>query len=254
MRTSLTLLSVFALSTIGLLGIWTIKPRSIATSVVTPHVPSNQKVRTEWIEDFDEKIFIFPTVFWEPLDTTSLRKLIRETALVREKRVLEIGTGSGLISLCCAQAGASWIVSTDVNTNAVECARVNAQHLGFESIIDFRLVDVANAKAFAVVGEEERFDVIISNPPWEEGEPKSIDQYALYDPNFELMKSLLSNAPAYLMDDGQLYLAYGCKTAIQLLENLAVELGYEVEVLDDRKLEDLEEVFLPGMLLKLTLS
>ena len=56
------------------------------------------------------------------------------------------------------------------------------------------------------------------------------------------------------MDDGQLYLAYGCKTAIQLLENLAVELGYEVEVLDDRKLEDLEEVFLPGMLLKLTLS
>ena len=65
MRTSLTLLSVFALSTIGLLGIWTIKPRSIATSVVTPHVPSNQKVRTEWIEDFDEKIFIFPTVFWD---------------------------------------------------------------------------------------------------------------------------------------------------------------------------------------------
>ena len=169
-------------------------------------------------------------------------------------KVLEIGTGSGVISLCCAQAGANRIVSTDVNTNAVECARVNAQHLGFESIMDVRLVDMANAKAFAVVGEEERFDIIISNPPWEEGEPKSIDQYALYDPNFELMKSLLRNAPAYLMDDGQLYLAYGCKTAIQLLENLAVELGYEIEVLDDRKLEDLEEVFLPGMLLKLTLS
>ena len=254
MKNSLALLSVFALSTIGLLCIWTVRPRSIATSVVTPQVPSNQKVRTEWIEDFDHKIFIFPTVFWEPLDTTSLRKLIRETALVRQKRVLEIGTGSGLISLCCAQAGASWIVSTDVNSNAVECARVNAQHLGFESIMDVRLVDMANAKAFAVVGVEERFDVIISNPPWEEGEPKSIDQYALYDPNFELMKSLLSNAPAYLMDDGQLYLAYGCKTAIQLLKNLAFELGYEVEVLDDRKLEDLEEVFLPGMLLKLTLS
>jgi len=120
--------------------------------------------------------------------------------------------------------------------------------------MDVRLVDMANAKAFAVVGAEERFDVIISNPPWEDGEPRSIDQNALYDPNFELMKSLLRHAPAYLMDDGQLYLAYGCKTAIQLLENLAVELGYEVEVLDDRKLEDLEEVFLPGMLLKLTRS
>ncbi len=207
--------------------------------------------RTESIEDFEQRLAIFPTVFWEPRDTTSLRKLIRETPLVREKRVLEIGTGSGLVSLCCAHAGASSIVATDVNPNAIECARANAERLGLASKIEVRLVDTKNAKAFVIIKADERFDLIISNPPWEEGKPKNIDQYALYDPNFELMKSLLIDARLHLTPGGELYLAYGCKTAIRLLEKLAGELAYDYTVLDDRKLDELTEVFLPGMLLKL---
>jgi release factor glutamine methyltransferase len=211
----------------------------------------SRALRSESIEDFGKRLVIKPTVFWEPLDTTSLRKLIRETPLVRDKKILEIGTGSGLVSLCCIQAGASEVIATDVNTNAVECARLNAQRLGFDAKLQVKLVDTKNAKAFAVISAEERFDLIISNPPWEEGEPKSIDQYALYDPNFELLKSLLMEARAHLKPNGELYLAYGCKTAIRLMEKLAVELGYEFHVLDDRKLDDLTEVFLPGMLIKL---
>jgi release factor glutamine methyltransferase len=208
--------------------------------------------RTEAIEDFDQRLVILPTVFWEPLDTTSLRKLIRETPLVRGKKILEIGTGSGLVSLCCVQAGATEVVATDVNQNAIECARMNAERLGFDSKLNVRLVDTKNAKAFAVIRTDEQFDLIISNPPWEEGTPKSIDQYALYDPNFELLKSLLTEARTHLTPGGELYLAYGCVTAIRLLEKLSDEIGYQYTVLDDRKLNDLTEVFLPGMLLKLT--
>jgi len=207
--------------------------------------------RTESIEDFEQRLAIFPTVFWEPLDTVSLRKLIRETPLVREKRILEIGTGSGLVSLCCAKAEAKSVVATDVNPNAIACAQSNAKRLDVASKIDFRLVDTKNAKAFAVIKADERFDLIISNPPWEEGKPASIDQYALYDPNFELLKSLLVEARMHLSSDGELYLAYGCKAAIRLLEKLSTELDYEFQVLDERKLDDLTEVFLPGMLLKL---
>ncbi len=207
--------------------------------------------RTETIEDFDQRLAIFPTVFWEPLDTTSLRKLIRETPLVQSKNILEIGTGSGLVSLCCAYRGAASVVATDVNQNAVECARANADRLKLTGKIDVRLVDTKNAKAFVVIRPDEKFDLIISNPPWEEGKPKSIDQYALYDPEFELMKSLLADARKHLNTDGEMYLAYGCKTAILLLEKTAGEFGFDFEVLDDRKLTNLTEVFLPGMLLKL---
>ena len=218
---------------------------------IQPQVFAALDDRTESIEDFDQRLVILPTVFWEPLDTTSLRKLIRRTPLVRGKKILEIGTGSGLVSLCCVQAGASEVIATDVNQNAVECARVNADRLGFGAKLSVRLVDTKNAKAFAVIPIDERFDLIISNPPWEEGKPKSIDQYALYDPNFELLKSLLVDARSHLNPKGELYLAYGCKTAFRLLEKLSGELGYDYKVLDDRKLDDLTEVFLPGMLLQL---
>ncbi len=222
-----------------------------SSSETTQQVSPAANDRTEFIEDFDKRLVIKPTVFWEPLDTTSLRKLIRETRLVRDKKVLEIGTGSGLVSLCCIQAGASEVVATDVNVNAVECANLNAKRLGLNSNLDIRLVNTKYAKAFAVIPADERFDLIISNPPWEEGVPKSIDQYALYDPSFELLKSLLHDAPSHLNPGGELYLAYGCKTAIKLMEKLSVELDYEFKVLDDRKLDALTEVFLPGMLIKL---
>ncbi len=65
------------------------------------------------------------------------------------------------------------------------------------------------------------------------------------------MKSLLSDAPAHLNPGGELYLAYGCKTAIRLLQELSTQLDYTIEILDDRRLEELDEVFLPGMLLRL---
>ena len=143
------------------------------------------------------------------------------------------------------------MIATDVNPNAVECARANAERLGVAAKIEVRLVDTKNAKAFVVIQADERFDLIISNPPWEEGKPKNIDQYALYDPNFELMKSLLIDARSHLTPGGELYLAYGCVTAIRLLEKLAGELDYDYAILDDRKLDELTEVFLPGMLLKL---
>ena len=65
------------------------------------YVTSFPDVRVQYVDGFPERIAVFQTVFWEPRDTTSLRELIATTDLVRGKTVLEIGTGSGLVSLCC---------------------------------------------------------------------------------------------------------------------------------------------------------
>src|SRR5262245_49331771 len=61
--------------------------------------------RVAWcaIEDLPGKVALFDTVFWDPRDTISLRKLLRQSDVVKDKRVLEIGTGSGLLSLCALQ-------------------------------------------------------------------------------------------------------------------------------------------------------
>jgi predicted RNA methylase len=87
-------------------------------------------------------------------------------ALFRDQRVLEIGTGSGIISLYAAKLGATAIVATDISDPAVACARDNARRLGYASILDVRRVPESNPTAYSVIRDGERFDLLISNPPY----------------------------------------------------------------------------------------
>jgi release factor glutamine methyltransferase len=214
--------------------------------------PPAEVVDWRSIEDLPRAIAQFRTVFWDPRDTESLRRLIRETPLVAGKSVLEIGTGTGLLSLCCLQAGAAKVVATDVNPAALNNAAYNAELLGVSERLETRLVPIDRTEAFAVIGPGERFDLIVSNPPWENQTPGRIDDYALYDPGFALMRSMLDGVGEHLKPGGTVLLAYGCVDAIQTLRRLAPDRGLAVRTRDARALEGLPEVFLPGMLLEVT--
>ena len=215
-------------------------------------IPQDAIRLTPNVVDFDRPIMVFESVFWEPADTESLRQMIRSTDLVRGKRILEIGTGTGLIALCCERCGAEYVVATDVNPQAIRNAQKNVEYLECDTTrLEFRLVPTDNQKAFAVIGTEEKFDVIISNPPWEDAHPQSIDQFALYDTGFELMQSMLKDYRKHLRPNGRLLLAYGCVDAIKRIQSDANEHGLAVTLLDDRELDSLPNLFLPGMLLEI---
>lgn len=206
------------------------------------------------IEDLPRSIAQFETVFWEPDDTTSLRRLIRTTDTVKNKSVMEIGTGTGLVSLCAAQYGARLVVATDINSNAVTCANFNAAWLNLNSRIEIRLVSEEKPAAFEVIRPDERFDLIISNPPWVDQKVRNLAEYALYDPGFHLLTTLLDGLPQHLNPGGKCLLAYGSVSGIKAVKKFSADRGYSVRVIDDeRDLEKLDEEFLPGMLLEVTL-
>ena len=198
------------------------------------------------------ELAILPSVFWEPLDTVSLRELLRQRPeFVRGKSVLEIGTGSGLIALCCKEAGASKVLATDINPNAIQCARRNARRLQLD--VELRLVPGidgdADSSAFSVISPQDKFDLIVSNPPWEDAKPKDWSEFALYDPGMALLQSLLQGCRDHLKPGGRLLLAYGHVEAIRRVQQLADEFEMQVLILDDRDPENLPDSFLPGMLL-----
>jgi len=222
---------------------------SVDSDPVAPSPPRVDAWRT--VEDLPGPLAQLPTVFWEPDDTASLRKLIRETDLARGRRVLEIGTGTGLIALCCLQAGAARVVATDINRQAIANTAFNAAALGLDGRLELRLVDANSPEAYSRLAPEERFDLIISNPPWENRRPQTIAEHALYDENFRLLRSLIAGLRERLTPGGRAYLAYGCVEAIRLVLQTAEAEGLEVQILDDRRLDQLDEVFLPGMLLEL---
>lgn len=218
------------------------------------HVGYHGAVTWVSVEDLRQPIAQFETVFWDPRDTPSLRALIRKTDLVKGKQVLEIGTGTGLLATCALQAGADRAVATDINANAVMNARFNGTLLGFANRLDVRQVAPTRPGAYEVIRDNEQFDVVLSNPPWVNRMPQRIDEFALYDASFYLMRTLLDGLPKHLRPGGKALLAYGCVDAIKTLRAECARRGYLIRVVDDdRDLDRLPEEFLPGMLLEITL-
>ncbi|MDD1777341.1 MAG: tRNA (adenine(22)-N(1))-methyltransferase TrmK [Candidatus Helarchaeota archaeon] len=74
--------------------------------------------------------------------------------------VLEIGTGCGIIALVAART-ARKVIATDISPVAVQCARKNIKTNQLESKIEIRQGDL-----FSPLKTGERFNLILSNPPY----------------------------------------------------------------------------------------
>lgn len=74
--------------------------------------------------------------------------------------ILEIGTGCGIIALVAARM-AKRVIATDISPAAVQCARKNVKTNQLESKIEIRQGDLFNP---IKIGE--RFNLILSNPPY----------------------------------------------------------------------------------------
>ena len=81
-------------------------------------------------------------------------------------RVLDLGTGTGVAAIAAAAAGAH-VTAVDINPEAVRCARINVLLNRVESDVDVRQGDL-----FAPLAGI-RFDVVVCNPPFFSGRPKS---------------------------------------------------------------------------------
>jgi release factor glutamine methyltransferase len=79
-------------------------------------------------------------------------------------RMIDLGTGSGCIAVSLAKLLANArIVATDISAPALEIAASNAQRHRVAERIEFRLADMTQKSVFSPT---EKFDVVVSNPPY----------------------------------------------------------------------------------------
>jgi len=220
-------------------------------SFVKPELDAPEIITWHHVDDFPAAIAQMESVFWEPDDTRSMRDWLKDSDRLKNSSVLEIGCGTGLVSIACALRGARSVVASDINPAAVANATYNAELCGASQRLKVRQVNAAHPGPFEVIAENEKFDFIISNPPWEDAPVDSPAAYAFYDPGFKLLEGILTESKKHLHASGRVMLAYGAKRAINRIQQLGPQHGWQVTIHDTRELESLPEVFLPGMLLEL---
>lgn len=181
-----------------------------------------------YISALNERISVFPHVY-VPFDESVVNMIAENLSVTRSTKVLDVGTGTGILALVAAKAGSHNVVATDINPQAVENAKFNAKKLGFQDRIDVR----EPAELFDSV-QDEKFDIILFNAPWLYGEPKTTYDTAVYDSEFSVITRFFGQVGDYLSDTGFIMLQYSNFSeltghgAIENLNRLIAENGFEI--------------------------
>jgi D-alanine-D-alanine ligase-like ATP-grasp enzyme/SAM-dependent methyltransferase len=114
------------------------------------------------------------------------------------ERVLELGCGSGLLSIAAAKLGAHHVTATDLDVNALQAARRNALRNGVADRIDFYAGSWYEALgAYPIACPADRFDVILATPPQTPGPAPFGPKYGGPEGTRNLSR-ILQGAPAFL--------------------------------------------------------
>lgn len=90
----------------------------------------------------------------------------------KANRILDIGTGTGVIALMLAQKSEAEIVAIDIDENAVIQAKQNSIDSKFTNLI---IVELTSVQDYALHAQQ-LFDLIVTNPPFFEQSFKSADE------------------------------------------------------------------------------
>jgi release factor glutamine methyltransferase len=148
------------------------------------------------------------------------------------KRVADVGTGSGILALAAARAGATHVTAVDVNPNAASTAAENARVNGHGD--RFMAVCSNLLSALAPVA---LFDVIISSPPSFPGEPRDIADRAWHaGPNYRDIVPLFDQARERLAPGGRVYLLVSSDSDLDLFSALIVRARFHARLVAERSI------------------
>lgn len=178
-------------------------------------------------------VLVHPDVFPPQLtfSTKMLLDFIKPITL-QNKSLLELGCGSGIISIYAANKGAI-VTATDINVTALEYLKKSVE----ENKV---ALEVLESNLFEKL-ENKKFDYIIINPPYYPKNPKSVKEKAWFcGENFDYFEMLFMQLPKFLSDINQTYmiLSEDCELekikAIALKNEIAFELILEKKVLAEK--------------------
>ncbi len=183
--------------------------------------------------DFMGEKFIVNKNVLIPRDETEIlvTKAIEIALKTNSKKILDIGTGSGCIACSIAKAIDGLILGIDVSKEALDVANKNAERLILNKRVSFKESDLFSNL------EGEKFDIIVSNPPYIPPQEKAnIQKEVLKEPDLalytkdnkglEFYEKITQLAPKYLNKNGYILFEIGIGQS-EDVKNLLLKNGFK---------------------------
>lgn len=193
------------------------------------------------LADFMGEKFLVNKDVLIPRDETELlvRKAIEIIKENNFKMVLDMCTGSGCIACMIAKLTNSQAMGVDISTEAIHTAFKNMEKFGLYNRAIFRKSDI-----YSKIREDEKFDLIVSNPPYiPPKEKETIQEEVSYEPDLALYttdekglafyEKIIKDAPKFLNKGGYLMFELGIGQSTSIAQ-LMKKAGFEnIKVLKD---------------------
>ena len=158
-------------------------------------------------------------------ETEQLVELVEARIEKRESRIVDVGTGSGVIAISlAAKFPGAKILAVDISDDALAVAQENAAMLNLKDRVQF-------LKSCLLENVEGAFDLIVANLPYVSTQDRhTLSREVLHDPEValfggkrgdELVRELIDQAPTRLHPGGRLALEIGLGQSEMLLSALA---------------------------------
>jgi release factor glutamine methyltransferase len=158
--------------------------------------------------------------------------LVQHFSIEPGERVLDLCTGSGVIAIMAAYAGAGAVVALDSNPDAVRTARTNAALHRFAGVIDVRESDL-----FAAVAPGETFEVITMNPPYTPHLASDHVEASTWDSHFALHQRFFADVQQFLTPGGRIYLGQASFGPLARIQALATQAGFAIRLIGSEHVE-----------------
>tara|TARA_R110000787_G_scaffold43892_2_gene107476 strand:+ start:51313 stop:51984 length:672 start_codon:yes stop_codon:yes gene_type:complete len=160
------------------------------------------------------QVIVHPEVFPPhlTLSTKILLDFIAELDLSK-KSFLELGCGSGIISLFARSKGAT-VTATDINKTALEFLKKASEENNLE-------VDCVYSNLFENL-QNKKFDYILINPPYYPKQAKNIKEQAWFcGDDFQYFKNIFNQLPPYINKENQTYMILSEDCEIKTISEIA---------------------------------
>ncbi len=153
-----------------------------------------------------------------------------------DAKVVDIGTGSGAIAVALKYNRKDLTIwATDISEKAIRVAKKNATAITGKNSIVFKTGDLFEPL------QKEKFDVIISNPPYVDRNEENLQKDIFFEPEMALfaekdgsavIQRLIKECKKYLEKKGTLIIEIGATMKERVIE-LANKNGFDATVLND---------------------